>query len=158
MASAQSHQHATAEFSDLKGIRVLLADGDEELLNDYQRFLLENGAVVARATGGVDCLDQLRVFRPTLLVLEPELPWGGGAAVLSRMHEDPNLPKVPVIVVTAGRDLFQLREILRFPLYDLVVKPISPRQLASKIRWIATLTSHAGHVAWPPRPQAGGRD
>jgi DNA-binding response OmpR family regulator len=146
---AQRLQHPQLEQCDLSGVRVLLADPDEQALECYERYLAECGAAVARATGGVDCITQLQSFRPHVLVLEPELPWGSGSGVISWMLEDSELPTTPVIVVTAGRDLEQLRQILQFPLYDLVVKPLPERQLAKKIRWVADTAPTLGDIGWP---------
>lgn len=137
------------ERCDLSGVRVLLVDPDEATLEGYERYLAECGAAVARATGGVECVALLRDFRPHVLVLEPELPWGSGSGVLSWMLEDSELPTTPVIVLTTGRDLDQLRQIIKFPLYDLVVKPLSDRQLAKKVRWVADTSSNLGNVGWP---------
>lgn len=141
--------HPQSELCDLSGIRVLLADPDEHTLELYERHLTECRAAVARATGGVDCITQLQAFLPHVLVLEPELPWGGGSGVISWMLEDSDLPTTPVIVVTAGRDLEQLRQILQYPLYDLVVKPLPERQLAKKIRWVADTAPALGEIGWP---------
>jgi response regulator of citrate/malate metabolism len=54
-----------------------------------------------------------------------------------------------VIAVTAARDLEQLRRMLKFPLYDLVVKPLGARQLAAKVRWVVDFAPKLGNVGWP---------
>jgi CheY-like chemotaxis protein len=126
-----------------------LADPDEITRDDFRCFLARLGAEVAEACGGVECIGQLRAFQPHVLVLEPELPWGGGAAVMEWMLSDAAIPTAPVIAVTAGRDLDQLRRMLRFPLYDLAVKPLPPRQLANKIRWVVDTAPTLGSVGWP---------
>jgi CheY-like chemotaxis protein len=133
----------------LTAVRVLLADADESLREFYSRCLEARGAVVKTATNGVECIDQLRAFRPHVIVLEPEIPWGGGAGVIDWMLSDPDLPTTPVIAVTAARDLEQLRRMLKFPLYDLVVKPLGARQLATKVRWVVDFAPKLGNVGWP---------
>lgn len=144
-----TESRADRELDDLTKVRVLLADPDENLLDYYERFLVECGASVAKASSGLECITQLQAFLPHVIVMEPELPWGGGTGVIARMLEDVQLPSAPVIVVTAARDLDQLRQILKFPLYDLVVKPLPARQLANKIRWVVDYAPKLGNFGWP---------
>jgi two-component system chemotaxis response regulator CheB len=134
---------------DLTAVRVLLAEPHESLRDDYAGFLRGCGATVACAGNGVECIEQLRLIQPHVLVLEPEIPWGGGAGVIDWMLSDPALPTTPVIALTAARDLDQLRRILKFPLYDLVVKPLAPKQLATKIRWVVDFAPQLGSIGWP---------
>jgi CheY-like chemotaxis protein len=133
----------------LSNVRVLLADGDEALREFYSRCLAARGAEVSAAANGLECIEQLRTFQPHVLILEPEILWGGGAGVIEWMLSDPEVPTTPVIAVTSARDLDQLRRILRFPLYDLVVKPLGARQLATKVRWVVDFAPRLGNVGWP---------
>jgi CheY-like chemotaxis protein len=126
-----------------------LAEPSEFLREDDARHLADCGANVAVASNGIECVEQLRAFHPQVLVIEPELPWGGGAGVMEWMFSDPQAPTTPLIALTSAGDLDQLRRILKFPLYDLVVKPLSPRQLAAKIRWVVDTTPTIGSVGWP---------
>lgn len=137
------------DLEDLTEVRVLLADPDDALRDDYTKYLAARGAMVSTAACGLECIEQLRASQPHVLVLEPEMLWGGGAGVIEWMLADANLPTTPVIALTAARDLDQLRRILKFPLYELVVKPLDPRQLATKIRWVVDFAPSLGKVGWP---------
>lgn len=113
--------------------RVLLADTDGYLLASYREALVERGFDVATACDALDCLEQLRTFRPQLLVLEPTIPWGGGDGVLSLMHEAADVPLVPVLVVTRGCDSGLLYRLARFRLHGYHLKPVSAKRLAARI-------------------------
>src|SRR5205823_2779004 len=63
--------------------RVLIADSDRGLARLCRRALEGSGSAVETAADGLECLSRLRAFRPNLLVLEPELPWGSGEGVLA---------------------------------------------------------------------------
>jgi len=80
--------------------RILVADTETVVLKRYQECLAEHGFKVAIATNGLDCVAQMRCFRPHLLVLDPWLPWGGGEGGLAMMYEDPQVPLVPVIAMS----------------------------------------------------------
>ncbi len=115
-------------------LRVLLADADECLLDDYRAYLEGRGCQVAAATTALECVARLREWPPDVLVLEPSLPWGGGDGVLAMMHEEPTVPLVPVIVLTRGRDWGPLYHLAPFKVDDYQVKPIRPKRLAERIR------------------------
>lgn len=115
-------------------IRVLIADPNEVLRAVYREFLSRDGFRVETASTALECVVQLRHFRPQILVLEPELPMGGGDGVLALMHEDPAILRVPVLLVTTGNDEDTLERVLYFPIDAIQRKPLAPSQLAGEIR------------------------
>src|SRR5947209_8489515 len=80
---------------------VLVTDADPELTHLFRQFLIEKGYAVETASGGLECLDRLRRNSPDVLVLDRELPWGGGDGVLARLREDGPVPP-PAVVLTTG--------------------------------------------------------
>jgi hypothetical protein len=65
--------------------RLLIADSDAELRDVFRRFFSGSGFDVATAGAGLECLEQFRQFLPDVLVVEREMPWGGGEGVLGRL-------------------------------------------------------------------------
>ena len=65
----------------LRSARVLIADPDKLLLAAYSQHLTQRGASVSTARTGLECLEKLMQSVPDVLVLEPELLWGGGDGV-----------------------------------------------------------------------------
>jgi DNA-binding response OmpR family regulator len=114
-------------------VRVLLADPDEYQLRRYHDYLEERGFQVTSVTDGLDCLAQLRATRWDVVVIEPSLPWGGGDGVLAVMNEDPEIPLVPVIVLTDARDRSALYRMAPFRIDDFQTKPLSGKRLAQRI-------------------------
>ena len=76
---------------------VLCADADRELRDVYVWLLSSYGFRVETADDGLECLAKLRQFVPDLLLLDLELPWGGGDGVLEVMRG--NLSLLPVRVM-----------------------------------------------------------
>jgi DNA-binding response OmpR family regulator len=122
--------------------RVLITDPDEYLLVHYRDYLEEHGFEVATATTGVECVERLREFSPHVLVLEPSIPWGSGDGVLAVMHEEPDVPLVPVIVLTYGRDRSILYRLAPFRIDDYQTKPLRPRQLIERIQLVLQRLDH----------------
>ncbi len=118
-------------------VRVLIADPDEYLVSDYCDYLEQHGFEVATATTALECVEKLREFAPNVLILEPSIPWGWGDGVLAMMHEESDIPSVPVLVLTYGRDRGVLYRLAPYKIDDYQVKPMRPRRLAERIRAIA---------------------
>jgi carbon storage regulator CsrA len=112
-------------------VRVLLADPDEFAAATYADCLRERGAIVTTASTGLECLERLQDFAPDVLVLEPELLWGGGDGVLAVIHEQPELRPAFVVLVSYARDRSLLHRVSRFKVDDYQVKPLSAARLAN---------------------------
>jgi DNA-binding response OmpR family regulator len=95
---------------------------------------MHEGFGLITAVSGLECIARMKEHAPEALVLEPQLPWGGGEGVLSIMGEIPWLAAVPVMVLTSCRDPHLMEAVTRFPVSDYQVKPLTPDRLAGRIR------------------------
>jgi DNA-binding response OmpR family regulator len=127
--------------------RILFADPDTELIERYRQCLSACDYEVAGAVHGMECLARLRDFAPDLLILEPDLPWGGGEGVLARMVERSDVPIVPVALLAARLDNRILGLMTRFPIEECQLKPVTPDRLTV---WIGRLLAHS-HELCPPQ-------
>ena len=89
---------------------------------------------------------------PDVLVLEPQLPWGGGDGVLAMMGEMPGLAVVPVMVLTSCRDPRVLEAVSRFPISDYQVKPLTPDRFAGRLPQLVQSSQTAFHYGRTKRP------
>lgn len=111
---------------------LLIADSDESLAELYQRFFVDHGYRVATAATGLDCLHTLRAFAPDILILDQELPWGGGDGVLALMRREPNLAPIPVIYQVAG----PRPGLIAPPVAAWLLKPVHLRELVEKVNYV----------------------
>lgn len=131
-------------------VRVLIADTDEYLLESYRECLERHGFEVVLATTGLSCVERLRDAAPDLLVMDPAIPWGWGDGVLAMMHEDADVPRIPVIILTDGRDRTLLYRLAKFDVQGYQVKPLIAKRLVEQIQ--AVVSHH--HAS---EQSAGGR-
>lgn len=113
--------------------RVLLADRDAFLLATCRDCLRLRGVAVVTATNGLECLQALRSCPPDVLVLEAELPWGGGDGVLAVLDEQPELRPSQVILLSYASDRGLLHRVSRFKVDDYQQKPLTALWLANRI-------------------------
>ena len=145
-------------------IRVLMADPDESLQPLYRERLMQEGFELVAASSGLECVGRLCERVPDVLVLEPQLPWGGGEGVLAMMGEVPQLATVPVMVLTSCRDSRILETVARFPVSDYQLKPLAAERLVGRIRAILahprlrfTLAEQNGRLECSINRRTGGR-
>ena len=74
----------------------------------------------------------LREFRPDVLLLEPDLPGDWGTKLLEIMRNDPDVPCVPVVILTRNDHAAE-----HYPVREFYVKPLSMTLLAKTIRQTA---------------------
>jgi two-component system, OmpR family, response regulator len=116
-------------------VRVLITDSDRSLLNTYGEFLSRAGFEVATACDGLECIRTLRAWEPDVVVLELNIPWGGGVGVLDLMRHSAELPHVPVVVLTSHWNESNADDALAYCLAESFdFKPLAPEQLARIVR------------------------
>jgi DNA-binding response OmpR family regulator len=104
--------------------RIVIADSDELLLAVYRAFLAAEGYDAITVTNGLDCLEALKKTETCMLVIDPEIPWGGdGIAAL--MREDSDLPAVPVLFLTRRPEAVTEAS-LPASRYAILMKPVAP--------------------------------
>lgn len=83
--------------------QVLIAHSDAAFSEDCCDRLRRAGIIAERADSGIDCMEHLRSARPNVLILNLDLPWGGGDGVLAQMVADPILRTVHVVLLLGSR-------------------------------------------------------
>jgi two-component system alkaline phosphatase synthesis response regulator PhoP len=63
--------------------QLLIAESDPGLCRVYRTYLNAVGFEVETVADGLQCLDRLRLVHPDALIVDVDLPWGGGDGVLS---------------------------------------------------------------------------
>jgi DNA-binding NtrC family response regulator len=76
--------------------RILIAHSDGYLLDLYETVFVDEHCEVEVVENGLQCLASLKEFRPQIMILEWELPWGGGDGVLALLPQQ--YRRIPVIV------------------------------------------------------------
>jgi len=102
-------------------MHVLIASSSAFRRELYQQAIHGLGHDVSLADGGVDCVQQVRVRRPDLLVLEAPLLWGGSDGVLDILQGmDPFGTRV--ILVAAGTGSIDWFQLSRFRVDDVLFR------------------------------------
>ena len=134
--------------------RLLIAERDDELLYQYKNYFVSLcGFEVETASDGLDCLTMLRRVKPVILILDMDLLWGSGEGVLTAMREWPDVPRVPLVLITGQSSPGELSGRSCHPSSHCLQKPFPPSDLLDRIctglshnRWERISTEHCKEI------------
>ena len=113
--------------------KIVVADDDVDI-RDLVVFKLEqSGHEVVSVGDGAAALEACRAGVPDLVVLDVMMPGMGGLDACRALRLEPALARVPVILLTARAQESDIEQGFNAGADDYVVKPFSPRELASRV-------------------------
>jgi len=100
-----------------------------ESRSDYQ---------VLTANDGVFALSTARAEKPDLLILDVIMPFEDGFTTAKELKTDPELSKIPVIVITSfsqrmGETNVSVAQGMELETEDYIEKPVSPQELLRRV-------------------------
>lgn len=125
---------------------ILIVEDDENIreLSDY--ILSQAGYQVFKANNGRDALDMMRQQRFNLILLDVHMPIMSGLDVL-RSVARPGVPMLPVLMVTANRNIDTVNEAMLLGCVGYVVKPFTPEGLLDRVRLALTAKPRSQDVS-----------
>ncbi len=123
-----------------RGATVLVVDDDRFIVEATRRLLAREGFVAVGATGGAEAMEQARVDRPDLILLDLAMPAMDGGETLRRLRAEPATRDIPVIITTGD-------EAAAAPAgaFAVLTKPVSREiLLAAVTRALGAMSGGAG--------------
>ena len=136
--------------------KILLVDDQAPLRQVLRAGLRALGHMdIQEAEDGLEALDILSRTRPSVVVLDSLMPRLDGLGVLRAIRADPELVKLPVIMMSAMSDTRYVGECTSLGIAGFLIKPFTIEALASRVAWC--LQGASGKSAKPAEsPRAVG--
>ena len=113
--------------------RILVID-DEQDIRELVAFKLSRmGHDVVSEADGAAGLAAARMMRPDLVLVDWMMPRLTGIEVCTELRADPAFALTPIILLTARAQESDLQRGFAAGVSDYVVKPFSPRELATRV-------------------------
>ena len=112
---------------------VLVADDDPDILELVVLRLELSGYRTIAAHDGAQALAAVREQRPTLCILDVQMPKLSGFDVLHSIRADPELEGIPVILLTASVQDQDVIKGLESGADDYLRKPFAPVDLQTRV-------------------------
>lgn len=113
---------------------ILIIEDNPESLDIMQVRLSANNYKVITATDGEKGLAETAKYLPDLILLDIMMPKMDGLEVCRRIKNNPALPFMPVIMVTAKTDTIDVIAGLEAGGDDYLTKPVDHRSLVARVK------------------------
>jgi CheY-like chemotaxis protein/pimeloyl-ACP methyl ester carboxylesterase len=113
---------------------ILVVDDDIDIRELVQLVLSRSGYEVHSECDGESGLAAARDLRPDLILLDWMMPKLTGVEVCQQLVEAPSTAGIPVIMLTARAQQADVQMAYTAGATDFIVKPFSPRELASRVK------------------------
>ncbi len=116
--------------------RIILLEDEEDIAALIKLQADIAGYNLHVEVDGVNGLKAIEREKPDLVVLDIMLPGLNGFDVCRRMRTNPELKKIPIVIISAKNDELDMVLGLELGADDYVAKPFSPKVLFSRIKAI----------------------
>src|SRR3954469_4560268 len=123
---------------------ILVADDESHILHVVSLKLRNAGYRVITANDGQEALDAWRQERPHLLITDYHMPQLSGLELCRMIKQDPSLPQIPVIMLTARGYPREPQDTEQSGILRMLSKPFSPRQLLAAVNEVLETTGKGG--------------
>jgi len=131
--------------------RILLADDSVTAQNMGRRILHDAGYEVTTVNNGSAALKKIAELKPDLIILDVYMPGYGGLEVCSRLKENRETQRTPVLLTVGKLEPFKPEEARRVRADAYIVKPFEASEL------LTALTKLEDKIVPGPEPYKPGR-
>jgi DNA-binding response OmpR family regulator len=117
---------------------ILLIDDDKDFVEATKVVLESKPYKVITAYNGNDGLEQAKTQKPDLIILDVIMPVKDGFNSAEELKKDPELKKIPVIMLTSfadrrGETSLSVGQGLTLDTEDYIDKPVAPEELLKRV-------------------------
>ena len=121
-------------------IKILIADDEEVVVEIMARKIASHGYAVITACDGQDAWEKIKSAEPDIIILDLNMPKMDGWAVLTQLrHQPPSKKWIPVIIVSAQRDLNDFKKGVNLEADHYLAKPCQLEDILKAIRIMLSL-------------------
>jgi len=114
--------------------KILLIEDEQIIVDLLQRKLTEEGYNVALAKDGEEGIKAMKAEKPDLILLDIVMPKMGGLEVMEEMQKNPDLKRIPVIIVSNSGQPIELDRAKKLGAKDWLVKTeFDPQEVIEKV-------------------------
>ena len=121
-----------------KKARILLVDDDADFVDSIKTVLESKSYEVIVAGEGDEGLRRAREENPDLILMDVIMPIKDGFTAAEQLKKDPQLKKIPTLMLTAfaskrGGSSIPVSRGFTLEVDDYIDKPVSPQELLAKV-------------------------
>lgn len=118
-----------------KNEKILIIDDEIVLLEAIAKKLTLEGFEIVKATDGQEGLAKIRQEKPDLILLDILMPKMDGMEVLEEVNKDPELAKIPIIIISNSGQPVEIEKAMSLGVKDYLIKAeFDPEEVLVKVR------------------------
>lgn len=115
--------------------KVLIIEDEKVLSDAIGRKLKGEGYEVDSAYDGEEGLEKIKTFNPDLILLDILMPKVDGFQVMETVHNDPELSKIPIIIISNSGQPVEIERALKLGIKDYLIKAeFDPSEVVDKVK------------------------
>ena len=118
---------------DSSRYRILVLENDPEQSKKIAILIASAGMEALVLDDPMRLLDRMLAFRPNLILMNPELPEASGAELAASIRDHDDFFGIPILFLSAERDLVKQLEALKAGGDGFITKPVRRTQLITAI-------------------------
>jgi CheY-like chemotaxis protein len=116
--------------------RILIAEDEYDSIQMISKILSHHGIQLQIAHNGDECLEMLKTFAPTLVIVDLAMPEKDGWETLTAIRANPSTAHIPVVAVTAYYGVDVAEDALMAGFDGFFSKPLSPTRFVPSLQQI----------------------
>jgi CheY-like chemotaxis protein len=113
---------------------ILIADDNQQNRELLEAYLADEGHEILMSADGRETLDKTRQEQPDLVLLDIMMPKLSGYEVCQQIKQDPKTRDIPVLVVTALKEMGDIEKAVAAGADDFLTKPVHRIELKTRVR------------------------
>jgi two-component system, sensor histidine kinase and response regulator len=119
--------------------KILIADDEADAVELLKKRLRFEGYETLEAYDGVECLRQASEGNPDLIILDVMMPEMDGYEVCRRLKASKKTAQIPVLMLTAKREVENKVKGLDIGAHDYLTKPFDYQELSARVKSLLTI-------------------
>jgi DNA-binding response OmpR family regulator len=121
--------------------KILVVDDDKAMTTTITGILRQAGYQVLQAFDPIQALPLAQREQPRLILLDLNMPAGGGVNTLGRLSGSIKTNQIPVVIVTATKATEREAELRAHGAYAYIEKPVDPEVLLRTVAEVIEATT-----------------
>lgn len=127
---------------------IVVADDDPTIVSLVKLRLELAQYDVVGTNDAVAAVAMVRARTPAAVILDVQMPGGGGLSALAKIKADPQLSGLPVMMLTGERNAETVMQAMDGGADDYMVKPFLPDALLQRVSRLIDRSSKAPAATW----------
>lgn len=114
--------------------RILIADDNEQNRELLEAYLSDEGHEIVMSVDGQQTVEVAMSEQPDLILLDIMMPKLSGYEVCQKLREAPSTANIPILMVTALKEMGDIEKAVAAGADDFLTKPVHRLELRTRVR------------------------